>query len=817
MMRAKSQLVITTATHHMPRMTVPITGTTPWKLDLKVKRVGIVEYKGKGSDYIVVRPLETAVSGGTLKSGSLSLPQDTLRTGNSAGSWNINQASTAVLTGTGTTTLTFNVAHEVNAKVTGGLLTNYSVCWRAGQANGDNGNSINCNPAINDDQGIFLEGTFSYLHHLRYEFDPAAASTCNPLPVTVKACSDDQASCGTLYTGGQEIHPTATAASGSFTWASNPLLIPDSGSVTTQLRGSLGNVAVTLGAQDLPVQCFSPTGTPISCTLPGFAQCSLGFQVIDGYNQPWGPAKPHNIYTKLAGVAFPGTGINVALINQTAAPVKDSSYRGTPRIELVDGNSGTGCADRTVLQTLPPVAYTATDAGERNFAVTYANAVARAQFRVSDADNDIAASCSDAFTIRPAGLSLASSALASNGQKFKAGSDDFNLVATAMSGAAAPITAAGYNGTLKIDSGKLHGLRTDKTTPAAATGALNLLQFPVATAGIASLNDLTYSETGYFKLEAYAIHDDSFTQTDQNAGNCAPGFGNTVSSGKYGCNFGYPDEAIFGLFHPDHFELATPAACASSNFSYSGQPFLLTLTAKNGLGDTTRNYNHDDGYAHDVHLSVAAITPAAAGTLAPTQLSNADFIGGSASTTSAQFSFSQPTEPSEITLHAVENGGDGVISDPDATMNIWSGRLRLQNAAGPNHLELYVPMHLERFAGASQQWQPNAQDHCTTMTLQPLQFLSLPSGSTCVQDDGQPGASGQGCTTPAATARRYQAQPGNLATPSADFNLWLAPPLNSAGAVEISPNAPGWLSTNKATATFGNVKSRPIIYRKEQF
>lgn len=817
MMRVKSQLDITTAAHHMPKfsVSVPIVATTPWKLDLKVKRVGIVEYKGRGSDYIVVRPLETGISGGTLKSGSLNLPQDTLRDGGSNGSWDINQESSAVLTGSGSTTLSFNLAYEVNSKVSGGLLSNRTVCWRAGQANGDNGNSISCNPANSSSQGVFLEGIFSYLHHLRYEFDPAQGSTCSPLPVTVKACADDQASCTTLYTGGQSIHPTATAGSGTFAWVTSPLLIPDSGSVTTQVRGNLSGVPVTLGVTEaLPVQCFNTSGSPISCTVPSFAHCSFSFSVLDGYNKPWTPAKPENIYTKLAGVNFPHGGISVSLINQSTTPYsKDASYRGTPIIELVDATTRTDCTG-PVLQVLPAATYTATDAGERNFALSYAQAVPRAQIRVRDTSTHVDG-CSDPFSIRPTELVLGSDAMASANTARKAGTHGFSLTATARNAAAAITTT--YTGMPRIDTGALHGLRTDLVTAASATGQLSLAQFPAASAGIATLNDLTYDEVGYFALPATSVYDTDYTQADQAQGDCTNDFSNAVVNGKYGCKFGNSVTSHIGRFYPDHFKLLAAPACSGGNFIYSAQPFALTLTAENGSGGLTRNYNFDDGYAQATAITVASISPAATASLNTTQFVANAFVAGSASKGDAQFTFSQPSAPSVVTLHAAEVGGDGVASNPDATMNVWSGRLRMQNAAGPNHLELYVPMQLERYEGASLQWQANSQDRCTSLALQALNYLSLPAGSSCVLDNGLPGDSGQGCSAAAAAPRQYHAQPGALATPSADFNLWLAPPVHSSGALEISPNTPAWLGSTKATVTFGNVKSRPIIYRKEQF
>ena len=101
----------------------------------------------------------------------------------------------------------------------------------------------------------------------------------------------------------------------------------------------------------------------------------------------------------------------------------------------------------------------------------------------------------------------------------------------------------------------------------------------------------TYSEVGNFGLNSNllttatnaAIYDNVFTTVDQASGDCVAGsFSNTLSGGKYGCNFG--NAAIsaggsgFGRFIPDHFNVTfnTPAfatACSSGTFTYVGQTF----------------------------------------------------------------------------------------------------------------------------------------------------------------------------------------------------------------------------------------------------
>ncbi|MBP9712562.1 MAG: hypothetical protein KBD60_02600 [Sterolibacterium sp.] len=823
MMRAQSGLIgTTTADYYMPKfsVTVPVTGSGLWKLDLKVKRNGIVQRNGAGSDYIIVRPLYTTVSGGSLASGSLNLASDTMRSSN--GSWNVNQTNSAILTGSGAANLTFNIEYEVDARATASIWVwdpDREACWRAGQGNGANGGGISCNPPASDDQGVFLEGTFSFIDHLRYEFDPNAATTCTPFPVTVKACADNTTACSSLYTGGQGITPTATAASGTFLWASTPLTIPEAGSTATSLTGDTGGIPVTLGASGgIAVQCFNTAGVAISCTVPSLSQCS--FAILDGYNKPWTAAKSTHLYTKLAGVAFPNGGVTLATINPSG---KMTQYTGAPTVELVNAGTGTNCANRTSLATISTAAYLPADNGEKNFAVTYADAVANAQIRATDLINRIPATCSDSFTLRPQSLTLTSDILAALSVKKKAGSDTFTLTATAKNGAAAPATTPGYTGTPKLDATLLQGVRADLATNASFSGAFNSSTFGAANNGISTLANITYGEVGYFNLKDGAIYDDSFTGNsgDITGSDCTADYSNVAVNGQYGCKFKAASPTSHGRFYPDHYRLSAAPACTASNFTYSGQSYAtLAVAAENGANATTKNYNTTDGYSKAATLSITNPgTPG--GSLNATSVAANSFGNGVSSNTTTKFTFtSAASAPTVLTLHAAEAaGGDGVssVAAADPTTPIWSGRLRMQSQSGGHTLDLNLPMRLERYEGTAAQWQANSLDACTSINLAPLTYLTLAAGSTCVLDSGNPGASGQGCASAAVSQRIYHAQPGALAMPAADFNLWLSAPNGNAGTVQVTPNTPAWLGAPSAIATFGSVRSSPVIYRKEQY
>ncbi|MFX6487774.1 DUF6701 domain-containing protein, partial [Acinetobacter baumannii] len=85
-----------------------------------------------------------------------------------------------------------------------------------------------------------------------------------------------------------------------------------------------------------------------------------------------------------------------------------------------------------------------------------------------------------------------------------------------------------------------------------------------------------------------------------------------------------------GPFIPHHFDVAVTQACTASGktaYTYAGQPFTVSVTAKNAAGGITQNYdgssNTTPNQAKDV--SLAAVTNGGTGTLAGTALGYASF------------------------------------------------------------------------------------------------------------------------------------------------------------------------------------------------
>jgi MSHA biogenesis protein MshQ len=92
-------------------------------------------------------------------------------------------------------------------------------------------------------------------------------------------------------------------------------------------------------------------------------------------------------------------------------------------------------------------------------------------------------------------------------------------------------------------------------------------------------------------------------------------------------------------------------------------------------------------------------------------------------------------------------------------VGIRSGRVRVLNAYGSELLDLPMTMRAEYWLNATNGWQINTADSCTTTTLS---FAAVGTNdittNTCVWDTGSaPGNSGKACITPiVVTSRQFK-------------------------------------------------------------
>ena len=423
---------------------------------------------------------------------------------------------------------------------------------------------------------------------------------------------------------------------------------------------------------------------------------------------------------------------------------------------------------------------------------------------------------SNEFTVAPAALAFSSvknSAGANNPIAWPSGatptiatsgfthaSDSLTIGLSAINACATPGVAGNFGNELTSPSNTRHGggsfsmsIGAGNSVPTVNTPAPIVSTEPVFTNGVTSTSAVVrWDEVGAFK-------------------------GTMALSDYFGAGMVRGTSDWIGRFYPHHFDtqLSSPAGC--SGFAYSGQPFTVLVTARNGLtpAGTTQNYHGAASFARAVSLSEengvagnlyvgatsgggnavpASVFDHGVGTVLHTATSNPSPV-------SYRFT-TAPSLPSDIRVQAEDadtlpskaaNGG------ADGLLNIRSGRLWLANAFGSELLPLMVPARVQQYT--AQGWVTNLSDSCTTLV-------------TPVADAGL-------------TNTLKNLTVASLSTPvvAGDVRLRLSSPgAGNTGLVDIGGavlrGGNSWLSLPivSARACFGVCGPRsPVIYFRENF
>jgi MSHA biogenesis protein MshQ len=663
---------------------------------------------------------------------------------------------------------------------------------------------------------------------------------------------------------------TAVLATGTpaFDWTDS--IDPDGDAVTYDIEADNGGCAFPspeLGQNLLATSSYTPvTALPdgtycwharavdvFGLVGPWSTTRTFTISTVSGFNAvEQGAANGTTLKTKLAGVGF-----NLDVLALSGASIS-TAYTGTVAVEIVDASTGGGvCASMTQLQSSGSLNFVAADAGRKTIALGFANAVRDARIRMTDAAKGITSCSTDNFSLRPAAFSSVTSNMTNGGTSgapVGAAGANFTLTAVAL---------AGYDGTPKVDGTKLsaHAGAVQNGTLSGNFAAGN----PVT--GTATGNAFTYSEVGNFTLAANGIYDDGFTGVDQGAGDCTNDFSNVLVGGEYGCKFGNgAATAAIGRFKPDHFFLApvstltnrSDLACApASTFTYMTEPFQLSfvLRAQNTANGITQNY---EGSIANLDLSTLAglglgarsgttnLTSRLDTSIAPT----GSFAAGEATiTATVSLTRTTPDGPFPATavglapsdadgtqLQAaaldmdVDASGSNDHQQVGASTEFRFGRLRMQNALGPEQAVLPIPVQTQYWNGTT--FVTNAADNCTTLARANVTLGSyaqnLAACDTSANSANVPFAAGVG------TLILSAAGAGNHGT------VLLTPNLGATASGNYCPGSPGaesaataagraylqgawsggaWNQNPSAQAAFGLYGSQPknFIFLRENY
>ncbi|GCL62215.1 LamG domain-containing protein [Pseudaquabacterium pictum] len=545
---------------------------------------------------------------------------------------------------------------------------------------------------------------FTAPDHLEIRLESGTGLTCAPATLTVVACKD--ASCSALYDGGLTGSLTATGAGMSVAWPDGQSFRIPAGSGSTTLRMQLTTAgSVVVGANGLaPAPTRTTTcnfGSP-QCTFSA-AAAALRFDVPDHRAES---AQPFSV----SAVGSSGGSCNAAFASSTRTLRLRCSYvnPGTGTLPVRVGgtalNSGnnsalacdgtgrdvslafdaSGVANATLLYA---------DAGQVQLNATYTGSLATADIglTMTGSDRFITAPASFGFSGITAGPIRAGNAFAAN------------------------VTARNSTGSTTPNFGRetppqevlLGFSRFQPTGSGASDGSFsgNLGSF---SGGSATASDLAWTEVGSLDLSA-ALVSGSYLGT---------GMAVTGSTGSSGA---------VGRFIPHHFDVALTPACGA--FSYAGQPFTATVTARNAFNDTTVNYDGGSTTSpnHAKLVTLANVPALGLGSLSGSSLAASVFRAGVGSGLPAYSFSSKTTAPQSLVLRATDTDSTSSSGHAEPAMPLRSGRLRLANAFGQATAALQLAATTDYWNGSL--WQLNSADSCTALAASSV-ALSNPRGAT---------------------------------------------------------------------------------------
>lgn len=549
----------------------------------------------------------------------------------------------------------------------------------------------------------------SCLHHIDiYSSDTGSTGlTCSPSALTVRACLD--AACSTLYTGG--VTGTMTASgSPTVNWGSSGnFSIPAGSGSTTQSVQVTTPGSVTFGTT------VTSSPTPTSSTVCSF-NASCGYT---SYASGFTVSVPHHAASSTVNATI--TALQSASGNNACVPAFTSAKTVNFSCAYVNPTSGSlglkinnvarACNGGTNAVSLNfnssgvatvPVSYD--DAGRMSLTASYTG--------TTGTESGLVMGGTGLFVVAPAKFELTGFTAAPS--TIVAGKS-FNIASIrAVNGGGAVTANFGKENTaatvtLDLRKCTING-RNGTFTPGTLTAFL-------AGPGFASATGMSWDEVGSADVTA--------TSSDYLGSSLNP-TGSTNSVLLCNGNVG----AL--TFIPDHFvtTVARPVCSNGTNvytFAYSGQPFRVTVTAKNfaspsQIPQTTQNYDAN-AVAKDVTLSDRN---ASLGGSFKTS-GNADkvlasaFSGGVGSNSGVTYSFNSKQNtggPYNLVVRADDTdsvssntGKDDGTTPNEGSITIRSGRLKLSPQFGSPLLPLKPSVEVQYWNGSA--WVLSADDSCT--------------------------------------------------------------------------------------------------------
>jgi MSHA biogenesis protein MshQ len=702
----------------------------------------------------------------------------------------------------------------------------------------------------------------SPFHHIRIEHD-GAASTCAAEPVTLRACAD--AACSSYYTATDVTGINLSPTTGVYTWSpasTVSILAADGGSSTgiTLARNSAGTATLAVTGTPSPApsstfECYNTaTLTSGDCSLV-YSSSAISFSIPNhtagtrqlvtltscssSFSNKTRTLKFWSTYTNpasgtLQGTVTAGTGNADCTTGYSAL----STSSATPTLLNLSFNNG--ASPQATFSLCYP------DVGDVRIDARYDGSAATGDAGVVILGNDSFIAKPDRFelsSIRRTSDNLANPATTptpanpENETKFVTA----GVSSTASSQFTATVTAKNAQGVTTPNYGlesTPEGVALTAVLVAPAGGNTGTLTCKASSSncvvtggaanfsgGATTLTDLAWSEVGILQIMA-KIRDGSYIGTGEVTTPTA-----SVNIGRF-----YPHH--FGVVPGDIDNRAdwcdqgvlvadgvTP--CTSPAWTYMDEKFNVNfaLNAENSANATTLNYTGAfaklNPLASNNTLLFGAVDGAAPTALTARLDTSLVMLDGSGSFSNGGASISVPLSLTrdaapdgpytalDIGIAPVDSDGVTTVKDLDinndavadrtqanaASTGMRYGRIAFANAYGPELLPLSLPVTLQYWDGS--RYVTASDDDITT----------LGSANIVYSNWTQNLAAGETTASPASIVFTNGVASLKLSAPGA----------GNQGSVDISSNAPAFLTGGTGRATFGIYRGNDVfIYLREQ-
>ncbi len=575
---------------------------------------------------------------------------------------------------------------------------------------------------------------------------PTSSITCLPTTATVTACADSSSPCTNPYAAASGT--TANLATTGGTLGATTVTFNASGVASTTLSYPAATdgtaVSVTLSGEQTaaanPRQCC-PDG--VSCVVAN--SCSATFNTAGFVFASAVDGAVATIPAQVAGISS-STYYLRAVKTSTTTKACESALTGANTVNFayecnnpmtcsganlmsVNGGSATTIArnDNGSVSSYSSVNMTFDANGNAPFTFSYSD-VGQVTLHANKTVSSVTLNGStNAFVVKPDHFVLSNivrtsdsfanpGAADQNGARFIGAGENFTVTTTAVN--ALNNATPNYGKEIIPESVRL------TPTPVAPPGGANpaigyTAGFGGFTNGIATGTDFKWSEVGIITLTP-GIGDSNYLGAGDVTG---------TTSGNV------------GRFTPAYFDVTRIHGCPVGAdpllFTYSGQPFTVTATARNAAGVTTSNYHNFGGgivFSKDTTISDAGTTTNFTpnnNTPSNNVLSAGNFVNGVRIQSTVTYTFpAKETAPATITLRATDTDGVNSSGHTEEQTEIRSGRVHIYNAYGSELLILPVPMRVEYYQDTTVTapatippvtgWITNSADTCTSLGLPSL-------------------------------------------------------------------------------------------------